>query len=775
MAAQVASYLKNVAKSVGYSAIEVIKDNNPAITGFVKTNNDTMKSAYNAIKHIDRTTSNIKTEILDSKVGEIGRKAFGNIKEDLRSGKWYNMERKSQAEQAAIKGIMGDMDDFGFEEMANGTFDFEDDSDQSMEDMLDLVGEKSSKAVSEAIIQSAEQSINIQTQLAKATAEQDRAIYANLHAAMGTINQNLGKLIEIANGPVTTHLENSKTFYETETRLSEERNSILKDMLELQKKAYGNFGKEKSYSSSNKITMSQILDENGMPDLEIYFDRIKQNIKNMGSGTGDMLKLIMSDGIIDSLIASPLEIVSKGIVNAFIPNVVKTAMKGLNDTLSGAFTTALAKLSNDRSGNPVISLLKSVLGVNDSIKTTINVSGYEKGAVPFDGITRKSIVEVIPAYLARIESALTKGTERRFDYESGKFIGIDKIKESFDNIKKRSMDFANSDINMYISRYMNALNYNGNKERRDSLKNNIDIIMKKSFDSGVIFNPKDMKKTAESLGLKGKDAENDLVIIRKMFESIPRSALMSYAKEVYSAKEMINDEMTRRERSGNDITTALFNNSLEGLIQHREPENNINRKPDTSAKGRGRRERAKDRSKRNEKSSTGSKNDEAAPPPVSFYDNGSIELNDNDIHSVAEQAASVFTLLNDDTYEDEKIINKIKNSEKVSGGIKNLINNIEKMINTPADFIAGIIKKADTAIYEMLFGIEYDENGKQKSVMSCIVEGIEKEFKEMGDWIKTKVFNPIKNYFNKEGTLGNKAKNFVKTLFGKAKDRKSVV
>ena len=43
-----------------------------------------------------------------------------------------------------------------------------------------------------------------------------------------------------------------------------------------------------------------------------------------------------------------------------------------------------------------------------------------KGAISWDGISKKTLVDVIPTYLRRIESAITGAGERVFNYSTGK-------------------------------------------------------------------------------------------------------------------------------------------------------------------------------------------------------------------------------------------------------------------------------------------------------------------------------------------------------------------
>lgn len=767
-----ATYLRNVGKSVGYSMIKEIKNNAPAMSAFSSNNSDAIKSTYSAIRHMDKTVSRISTKVLESEYGEVGRYALKNIKEDLRSGKFYNLERIKEAEGSALTsefGIGGD-DDFGFEDLANmNPDDLDMDGGESLESMMDLVGKKASEAVSDAVIRTTEYAVNSQTELARASAEQNKAMYANLHAALGTINENVGKLIEVANGPMTTHFENSQKFFEAETKLSEERNAILKEMLELQRGVYA--PKEKK-AANGRLSMADIMDENGMPDLSTYFEAVKKNLEEMSGGTGDLIKQMLTPDMLKTIVASPLQYATDMMAKTIFPNLLKKSLQSFDKTVSGAFSSIMAKVMNTDFESGIANTLKSIFGIADNTKDDIDTSKYEKGAVPFDGITRKSIVEVIPTYLSRIEAAITKGNERRFDFETGKFVDIDEIKKMGSRTKKSAMDSANFDVNSYINKYMKAIRFKDAKSKKE-LQANIDRILEQSYETGILFNPNEKDKMASDYKMKGKDLEYQLEVIRKMFAAIPKDVVTAYAKNVYEAKGSYSRTMKMKEESGTSIENALWNDSTKGMAYDRsretqDPYANI---PTNwlSKKGRDmiRRAKARGREQRSKKQSGGNKtsrsDDEAAPPSV---EDAAFTFDPEDYDSLEDGVTAALMVLNDDSNKSSSkkgIMKKLQESTKLGEGVKKFIKGVDYLTHKPTEFLASVIKKADTSLYNLIFGVEYDEEtDEKKSVSKAIFDGLKDTFENFKDWMRKNVFEPIKKYFDKEGTFGNRVKNFVK-------------
>ena len=85
-------------------------------------------------------------------------------------------------------------------------------------------------------------------------------------------------------------------------------------------------------------------------------------------------------------------------------------------------------------------VLFSFIAFKYYIKYVLKLDKYEKGAIQWDGESKKALVEVIPTYLRRIESALTGEDERVFDYDKGNFLNIKDVKKRHqDNLKEREV------------------------------------------------------------------------------------------------------------------------------------------------------------------------------------------------------------------------------------------------------------------------------------------------------------------------------------------------
>ena len=118
---KVAEYVKNLGKSVKFSAVEYMKNTTPNMADFMETNNDLFKETFSVVKDYKNTFRKTKRALDKSKVGEALSEGKKALFEDLRTGKFYNADRIEKFEMRS----MGDMGDFS-DGWDFGDFDIDD-------------------------------------------------------------------------------------------------------------------------------------------------------------------------------------------------------------------------------------------------------------------------------------------------------------------------------------------------------------------------------------------------------------------------------------------------------------------------------------------------------------------------------------------------------------------------------------------------------------------------------------------------------------------------
>lgn len=736
----IVSYTRNLTKSVKYATIDVMKEMNPVFTSFYENNSDVLKSTYNAIADIKGTTQNIKDNDTVSKVGGLARLYYSNLKSDLRSGKFYNKERKAQYDNEVNVGGDFSDEDFGLS--------FDDDSDEldisvapssgssssslSFDDM-DAIAEKQVNATGEIIARSAQYQVEAQRQSTNALMNQNAEIFGRMHSNLGVINSNLSMVINYMKESTTTHYNNSKTYYETSTTLMQESNAMLKELLELEKKKYAE--PKRTGSSSNKKEFSDIFTSEGAIDLREYVEMIKENLASTSSGMGGMLKDYLDNGAIKSMIAaSPLEGIMKTAIKTVIPSLLKDSFAELNKSVAGAMGSIITKLGTGMDDSGLIGSIMKVLGFTpDSLKKTLDTSQYNKGAVPFDGVTRKAIIEVIPTYLSKIYSAVSGKEESRFNYEKGKFTSVSGLRKELQDVYDIYGNRASGDIRRSFNQMKKSFSFKGNAEREKAFDEDMKAFFDYHYKNAKVYN----KKTgARTYGMKSQYSEENLALIQKMWEKLPKSMRLQWASEIQDARSNYNKYMRSMESDGLNPLLSLFNGSIDEDDSEVASPSSIGDKRSKKRRKAG----ASNRTKRNNKSrvrqSTGSSNTSST-----------VSVDENKLNEISEEEYQDY--LSDYT---DTTRGWFSDNDKIKGLNK----------KKPVTLLGNIMKKVDGYLYDFIFGNDEFENDKNENgFLKATIDQMKGTFDKFNGWLEANILFPLKSKFTKQ-----KIHDAASTFFG---------
>ena len=469
----VTSYIKNLGKSLGYAAYDAIGDYTPVTKGIIEATKTTFQEAKASMKEI----AGSGTEKAKSFTSDV----LSNTLEDLKSGNWYNKKRMDSD-------MFGDFDfddDFG---------DFEDwgDEDVSGSDAsVDAITANDDANTRKVISSMGKVSGNLSKSIGYASARNAEYIVAHTRASNAALynlnakgfNQVSNILLNMDNTmagiakigqPLSNFMENSFTFYTNTTNSLNKINESLDKLVErtamLDPKAKKDRSVKGSYGS---------IFAGGMFDASAYADMVKSNIKEiseMAKGIGSMISM-MSGGMSGKNTLSLTSMILKGGLQLMMPGMTKESLKQFDRALSNAIGRGFRQMSKNSSGNIIVDLLNSVFGVKNEFSTSVKTSNYEKGPVPWDGVARKALVEVIPTYLAKL-NAILGGEERYYDYEEGKFVSISTIRKKKEDMITNAALAAGGDFRADMMKSVR-----GNKD----LETQFDNFFKSAFLQGKDF------------------------------------------------------------------------------------------------------------------------------------------------------------------------------------------------------------------------------------------------------------------------------------------------
>ena len=449
------SWMTNVGKSLGYVTADRFTNKMPAISGTFDNSREIIDAAKEYGARI-RQAAGLKgktTAIFGRDTSDYMSKAItlkDNLFEDIKTGKFHNVERQNEV-NASIAGFGGDDGfdvDFDFDSaLDDDGFDFNDEDDEDSPTVVspnvsitsnitaDNPMVKAVEKQTELNATIAESQASREIELSKASLSLISTATTALSGNLGTVNENLANLIDFNNNVMSEFASASTAYYSNSLTTM---TSILDEVRKLTSP------QENKANNKNVTSVTDIFGVDGSVYVSDYIELIKKNISNATSSStvGSMVNMAFGTGFIDSIIASPLTIVLESVIDKMVPKAVDQIIEQA-DQLVGAFIPALVgklgQYADDFMANPILQFLGSALGIK-STKTKVDLSKYEKGPIPFDGMTKKSIVEIIPTYLSKILAAISGKEEMVWNAETGKYQTISAMRADYTkNVRRRSL------------------------------------------------------------------------------------------------------------------------------------------------------------------------------------------------------------------------------------------------------------------------------------------------------------------------------------------------
>ena len=447
MGLKITNYLKNLGKSVKYAAIEGFKTNYDTTYKSFDQASTATKETVNAIVNYRQTFRKAQEYLMKTSAYEASNLALKSAKEDLKSGKLWNQDRADKVM------FGGDDDDFdwNFDEDSIGGDSGDSglditDGDRAVAKTVHEASKANADQISGTILSAAKYNADVTKQTASFMFAQQERLFGNLNNSIMGLGTTMGNMQNFMTTNMQTHIENSTKYFEESTKYQRENNAILKELLDMERERFKewNTGRDAEKKRQDKGLKQDITDilSNGVMDWGAYGKHLKKGFidqaENFGLG-------MISKEMLMGMAANPLQYIPAYLVQRAMGKPLEKAIGGFNKTLTGLFNQINADLLRSKDKEGIGGILANIFSVRIANKDKIDTSKYFKGQVPFDGMTRKSIVEVIPAYLARIESLLG-GEERIYDFDKGKFSSLKILEREKKRRDKSYKDRAGSGI-----------------------------------------------------------------------------------------------------------------------------------------------------------------------------------------------------------------------------------------------------------------------------------------------------------------------------------------
>lgn len=442
----VASWLGNFGKSIGYSAKDILSEAAPNTSKIVEDASDEIYKFRDFMSDYKSKGKVVDKYLNFTELQKQANDIISGTINDIKTGNF-----------ATPKDSFDDM--FGDDDFDFGTDDYTAAEDQNEEgaEVRKLNLSTDAKATAKATIQG---NTMIAETLEKSAKAQMMTQVNTAKAIMNTTN-NIGMIAVNKLGASLT---------ETNRRL-DQINSNLVEMLKFMNENQSKVNQAQlDYLESAKEYMKiqlNMLDPKrkkvkksakddflagGEFNLPSYIGVVKENLKNNSSvsqiqamlGMGSMMGGMMgSMGGAGSMIR-PTQMLMNMAMRKVIPKKIQKAITKADDLIPKALMGGLSTLSDMRDNVGIKGLLGSIFGAGARQQKSFMLGNYDKGAVPWDGKSKRALEVVIPHYLALIESHTSNIPKRKggtgpsfYDYDTGTFKNKEAIR---DRLKERTSD-----------------------------------------------------------------------------------------------------------------------------------------------------------------------------------------------------------------------------------------------------------------------------------------------------------------------------------------------
>lgn len=549
-------YAKNVGESLYHSAQNRAENKYGNLYKAAKWTQSQLNQ--NVIKD-SRTlnSSSIKNTLKNLSVFKDASTILNNGISDIKSGKFYNKAREEELMEKQFSGMFGDDGDFGFS--------FGDESDSSMNDIENSAFSDLNKDInagfsaSSATISNSVMSGSAYVgETVKASSKLQYTQLAQMQqinkAGFEGVNSHLKAIIDFNQSALKQHIDNSTKFYETTTNYLAEQNAIMKEMIEIQREMYKNSNPQLKKNSS----FSNVFGGGGF-DLANYKEHVKKNWEN--SAIGSMIQMMKETGGGPSaMLTSPLSFVSDSLLSTLMGPQLSKSLARLNRTAGNAGIMGLHKLGKQQGF--LGSFLNEIFGFNGKETNKVDTKNFVKGPVAYNGIANKTIIEVIPTYLRRIEAALTGEDERVFDINTGRWTTVKNAQKDYNSERRKSISKAAAPMQKHLTGIASRMKFNDDADQVNfysDMGKVLEALVDSNGDYNFEFVGGKLKNARNYMRAYGVSSERNMTLIAKMLSTANGNTRASLVRNSYQYKENRNNYMSNL---GNNAGTVglMYNN-----------------------------------------------------------------------------------------------------------------------------------------------------------------------------------------------------------------------
>lgn len=515
-------------------------------------------------------------------------------------------------------------------------------------------------------------------------------------------SQSMGQLVGIRDSLNTINTFNRDVmgkFVEGSLRYYEDSLGIWSQMLELQEKAMNPespFGKTGGRASD----FSKVFGMGGF-DPSSYMKVIKDNfLGNTPFGmlaTGLSMASSMGPKPKRGFMNNPLGTVLEQAMSAFMPKMIEQSLASLDTSIANMIPALLSKVTYQRNNynSSLAQFIGNVFGI-DTKSGRFDPSKYNKGAVAFDGITHRTINQVIPTYLSEILKAITNGPATVFDHKTGQFTTRDEMQDRYNREMQYMANRATAPLSDKTDKVMRHMDFDSAADKEE-VEKSINKFTSDLAKGNIRYNPKNLERMLADIENRSAKA-----ILTSVMKQMSKGDHMAMATAHYKYGDMVSD--FNNNYSDGDYTGYILNDNFS----------------EAGKKILSQREKDEKKKKDKKLKSTGN-----ALLDKKLGIETSAKTSANDIDNMDENVRKALADGTDQSLHDKKSV----------GGNKGL----GYYLKNPMNALTDVISKIDNSLYNIIFSD--DEDG---SIIQKIEQQIIKTFASVKKFLVDNIFKPIK-------------------------------
>ncbi len=452
-------WAKNASKSVIFSSLNVLKSITPNISSTVISTADVAKDTISFIRNTKALVNTQNRSLESSSIRRQAKNVISSAMEDIRSGNFSL--NKTQSDLYEIS------DEINYYGMDDENIDNESDESDSTSTLTDgdrIVG-KAVLVGSNATIDSIKEMTNVLSSSTIKSAEMSSLRNANvamfginkLNAGIMMVNSNLSlinqNIVEMMN------FQNENTSVVNQAMLTYfDKNLEVLNKIEL----------SMDPNRDMQIPSDPLGFISGGFNPRGYKDFIKKNFDNSIVGSMfNMVKMMydMQSALGDGTPVRLPKILLEAGIKQTIPKGITKSLEKMDKNMESYFESALFRIGDmaaDYTKNGFMRFIGELFGAKRPDQLSLSMGNFHKDSLSWNGVAQKTLVEVIPSYLASIESSLTRQEKRYYDMDSGVF----RTKSSISNQFYEDRDsLAQLDLYDTLSKMTNYLEDNMVQEK----------------------------------------------------------------------------------------------------------------------------------------------------------------------------------------------------------------------------------------------------------------------------------------------------------------------